>query len=118
MLGDDIRATELRVRGPLRGAHKWSGVVRTYEDASGEPPGDSVKMAALFNVRHREARTHLQLNARGLQCAQDVKEVVLVYVNAQQAGVDAGNPIDVAGVQRQRESAEEGWGAVDVGAAQ
>ena len=94
-----------------------SEVVRKYESASGEPLGDSVKMAVLQNMCPREVIAHLQLNARRLMSAQDVKAEVLAYVNAQQTSVGPA-PMEVDGVQGKSQSAEQDWSTDDVGAVQ
>ena len=115
LLSDIIRTQELQTSELLRGIDKWSELVRKYETTSGETLGDSVKMTVLQNMCPKEVRTHLQLNARRLLCAQDVREEVLAYVNAQQTSVDP-KPMEVDGVHGKSQSAENAWSADDVGA--
>ena len=57
----------------------------------------------------------MHINARRLKCAQDVTKEVLAYVNAPKESVDAGEPMDVDGIQEKRESAKQDWTADDAG---
>ena len=107
LLGDIIRAKELRTHELHPGVHKWSELMRKYENTSGETPSDSVKMTVLQNVRPKEVRTYLQLCARRLKCAQDVKEEVLAHMSALTASTKAGKPMNVDSVQGKREPAKQ-----------
>ena len=59
LLNDITRTQELQTSELLRGIDKRSEQARKYESASGEPLGDSVKMAVLQNMCPKEVRTHL-----------------------------------------------------------
>ena len=117
LLNDIIRTQELQTSELLKGIDRWSEVVRKYESTSGEPLGGSVKMAVLQNMCPTEVRTYLQLNARRVMCAQDIKAKVLAYVSAQQTSVGPA-PMEVEGVQGKSQSAEQEWSTDDVGGVQ
>ena len=47
MQSDIVRAKELQRNELLRGAPKWSGLARRYEDTSGETLCDTVRITSL-----------------------------------------------------------------------
>ena len=67
-------------------------MARQYANTPGEMlRGPEKKKGPRFRTWPGKARTHLQLNARRLARAQDVKERVLACANALPASVGAGD---------------------------